>query len=240
MEMLKNILFLDIETVALGPTYAEMPEGLKDHWLKKARTFRQPESEGIDVETVFKERAGIYSEFSKVICIGIGYLTEQDGAWKIRLKSLAHDDEKILLNNFCETLGRFTALYPDLRFCGHNIKEFDLPFLCRRMLIHGMALPRCLQLSGRKPWEITHIDTLELWRFGDYKNFTSLALLAEVLGIPTPKDDMDGSMVGQVYWQERDLARISSYCLKDVYTTSRVFLKLRGLPMIPEAVYVEE
>ena len=117
---------------------------------------------------------------------------------------------------------------PDLRFCGHNIKEFDIPFLCRRMVINGMELPSCMQLSGKKPWDITHIDTLELWRFGDYKHFTSLALLAAVLDIPSPKGDIDGSMVGTVYWKDKDLARIAKYCLGDVLTTARVFLRLKG------------
>lgn len=116
-----------------------------------------------------------------------------------------------------------------MQFCGHNIKEFDIPFLCRRMVIQGMQLPECLKLHGKKPWEVPHLDTLELWRFGDYKNYTSLSLLAEVLGIPSPKEDIDGSMVADVYWKQNDLKRISTYCLRDVYTTARVYLRLKGM-----------
>jgi DNA polymerase elongation subunit (family B) len=116
-----------------------------------------------------------------------------------------------------------------MKFCGHNIKEFDLPFLCRRMIINGLSLAPALQLNNKKPWEITHIDTLELWKFGDYKNYTSLALLAEVLGIPSPKSDIDGSMVGKVYWEEKNTERIAQYCMQDVLTTAKVFLKLSGL-----------
>lgn len=239
MEMLKNILFLDIETVPLTASFGELPGSLQDHWARKARTFRDIDPENADWSTLFHEKSGVFSEFAKVVCIGIGYLAEQEGQWKLRVKSLSGDDEKVLLNNFCETISRFAEKQPEMRFCGHNIREFDLPFLCRRMLINDMALPSCLQLSGKKPWEITHLDTLELWRFGDYKNYTSLALLAEVLGIPTPKDDIDGSMVGQVYWQEHDLGRIGRYCLKDVATTCRVFLKLRGIrDVVPEVVEV--
>lgn len=241
MEMLKNILFIDIETVPLAENFSALPDGLKEHWRKKTRLFRNSDAESIDPESAFEERAGIFSEFAKVVCIGIGYLTAQGEQWQIRLKSISHDDEKVLLNKFITTLARFSERVPDFRFCGHNIKEFDIPFLCRRMLIHGMELPRALQLSGRKPWEVSHIDTLELWRFGDHKNFTSLALLAEVLGIPTPKDDLDGSRVGPTYWQEHDLRRISTYCLKDVYTSCRVYLRLTGSSeLVPAAIYAEE
>jgi DNA polymerase elongation subunit (family B) len=166
-------------------------------------------------------------------------LQQVDNSWKLRLKTITNDDEKVLLNEFCELLTRFTSYHPDLRFCGHNIKEFDIPFLCRRMVISGVGLPSCMQLSGKKPWEINHLDTLELWRFGDYKHYTSLSLLAEVLGIPSPKDDLDGSMVGSVYWNEKDLPRIARYCMQDVLTSARVYLRLKGInDIVPEPVYL--
>ena len=159
----------------------------------------------------------------------------------MRLKSIANDNEKILLNEFAELVQRFSKHFNDMKFCGHNIKEFDIPFLCRRMLINNVELPANMQLSGKKPWEISHHDTLEMWKFGDYKHYTSLALLAAILGIPSPKDDMDGSMVGEVYWKEKDLVRISKYCMQDVYTTMRVFLRLKGInDIVPEPVYVNE
>jgi predicted PolB exonuclease-like 3'-5' exonuclease len=240
MEHLRQILFIDIETVSGVPDFNLLSEGMKEQWTRKAK-FLKPVSEDTDPAMLFTDRAGIFSEFAKVVCIGIGCLVERDGEWKILLKSLEDDDEKVLLNKFCEAIGRFTKSMSDLRFCGHNIKEFDIPFLCRRMVIHGMKLPECMQLNGKKPWEIPHIDTLDLWRFGDHKNFTSLALLAEVLGIPSPKDDIDGSMVGEVYWTERNLPRIGRYCLQDVYTTARVFLRLKGITgIIPEAQYVTD
>ena len=176
-----------------------------------------------------------------MICIGLGSLYKQEDGWKLRLKALTGNDEKELLKDFCELLSRFTAHYPSLVFCGHNIKEFDIPFLCRRMIINNLGLPECMQLSGKKPWEIGHIDTMDLWRFGDYKNFTPLSLLAEVLGIPTPKDDIDGSKVGQVYWEEQDLERIAKYCMKDVLTTAKVFLRLKGITdIMPEPVFVND
>jgi uncharacterized protein YprB with RNaseH-like and TPR domain len=241
MEQLKNILFIDIETVPAVPDFHMLKEGLQAEWIKKARYLKQSTEIPVEADELYFERAGIYSEFAKVICIGVGMLQQTETGWKLRLKSLAHDDEQQLLNNFCELLGRFQRSFPDLRFCGHNIKEFDIPFLCRRMVINGMGLPECMQLSGRKPWEITHIDTLELWRFGDYKHFTSLALLAAVLDIPSPKTDIDGSMVANVYWKEQDLERIARYCTQDVLTTAKVFLKLKGVRDIePEPVIVND
>jgi len=241
MDHLRHILFIDIETVPAVPVFSELTPGLQEHWKKKARLLKNNNDENTGPEQVFEERAGVFSEFAKVVCIGIGCLVEREGTWKLLLKSLSHTDEKVLLNNFCEALTRFTSHFPDLRFCGHNIREFDIPFLCRRMVINGMNLPACMQWQGRKPWEVNLIDTLELWKFGDHKNFTSLALLAEVLGIPSPKDDMDGSMVGPVFWKEGDLSRISRYCLQDVGTTARVYLRLSGNHhIVPEVQFVTD
>jgi 3'-5' exonuclease len=241
MEQLKSILFVDIETVPLQPDYELLTEGLQKEWERKAKLLKISPEQLLTSSELFTERSGIFSEFAKVVCIGFGSLQLQDGVWKMRLKALANDDEKTLLQDFCVMLDSFTRFYPMLRFCGHNIKEFDIPFLCRRMIINAMPLPACMQLSGKKPWEISHIDTLEMWKFGDYKNYTSLSLLAEVLGIPSPKNDMDGSMVGKVYWQEHDLGRISKYCLQDVLTSARVYLRLSGITNIdPEPVFLNE
>lgn len=241
MEQLKSILFVDIETVPLQPDYQLLTEGLQKEWERKAKLLKNSPEEPLSSAELFTERSGIFSEFAKVVCIGFGSFQLQDGNWKMRLKALSNNNEKQLLQDFCVMLDSFTKFYPMLRFCGHNIKEFDIPFLCRRMIINGMGLPTCMQLSGKKPWEISHIDTLEMWKFGDYKNYTSLSLLAEVLGIPSPKNDMDGSMVGKVYWQEHDLPRISKYCLQDVLTSARVYLKLAGINNIdPEPVFLNE
>ncbi len=241
LEQLRHILFLDIETVPLMADHGGLTEALQNEWAKKAKFLKGKTDENIEPSALFMERAGVFSEFAKVVCIVVGSLQKDGDVWKLRLKSLANDDEKVLLNDFKELVARFTAYMSDVCFCGHNIKEFDIPFLCRRMVINGIGLPGPMQLSGKKPWEVNHQDTLELWKFGDYKHFTSLSLLAEVLGIPSPKDDMDGSMVGHVYWKEKDLSRICKYCMQDVLTTAKVFLRLKGIEGIDlQPVYVND
>jgi len=229
MEQIAGILFIDIETVPIEPDYANLTEPLQKEWLRKAKTLRG-EDVAAGPEEAFALRAGVFAEFAKVVCIGIGNIVEKDKEYIIRLKALTGTDERLLLQQFAEVLGRFCAYHPDMRFCGHNIKEFDVPFLSRRMMINGLPLPGPMQLQNKKPWEIPHADTLELWKFGDYKNYTSLSLLATVLGLPSPKGDIDGSMVGQVYYQDGDLNRIGRYCLQDVLTTAKVYLKLTGRP----------
>jgi 3'-5' exonuclease len=225
-EQLKRILFIDIETAPICSRFEELGENMQNLWVKKAKSLRLSNDEGTDPASLFEEKGGIFSEFSKVICISIGSLVFQENEWVFRLKSIVDYEEKILLNNFLSILERFETSNKELKFCGHNIKEFDLPFLCRRMIINGVSLPTPLQIHNKKPWEITHIDTLELWKFGDYKNYTSLALLAEILDIPSPKDDIDGSMVAKVYWQEQNIERIAKYCAQDVLTTAKVFFRL--------------
>lgn len=237
MMHVNSILFMDIETVPVEADYDQLRPGMQAEWVRKAKFVKSASDPNADPAMLFGERAGIFSEFAKVVCIGFGSLVQQDGAWKMRLKSLVNDNEKVLLNDFCEMVSRFAAHHKDIRFCGHNIKEFDIPFLCRRMVINDVPLPACMQVAGKKPWEVSHIDTIEMWRFGDHKNFTSLSLLAEVLGIPSPKSDLDGSMVASVYWHDKDLARIGSYCLQDVLTSAKVYLRLAGIRDIdPEAV----
>ena len=240
MESLKHILFIDIETAPITPQFDAMSPGMQHQWVRKSRNLKSAIEENNVPALLFEEKAGIFSEFAKIVCIGIGCLVEREGEWKVVLKGLTDHDEKVLLNKFCEALSKFLEHFPDLKFCGHNIKEFDIPFLCRRMIINGMNLPDCLQINGKKPWEVSHLDTMDMWKFGDHKNFTALALLAEVLGIPSPKDDIDGSMVGDVYWKERDLDRINRYCLREVYTTAKVFLRLKGInDFVPEPHYVD-
>jgi DNA polymerase elongation subunit (family B) len=241
MEGLKQILFLDIETVPIQPDFDSLTEGLQKEWERKAKNLKPNGLEDNTPAALFADRAGIFSEFSKVVCIGFGSLQQQDGSWRLRLKSITQNDEKKLLNEFCEVVTRFSGHFSDMKFSGHNIKEFDIPFLCRRMLINGVNLPTCMQLSGKKPWEINHLDTLDMWKFGDYKHYTSLSLLAEVLGIPSPKDDMDGSMVGDAYWKDGDLPRIAKYCLQDVLTSAKVYLRLKGITdIVPEPVFVND
>ncbi len=219
-----NILFIDIETVPLYPDYSSVPENWKMLWNKKADILKRNEQE--TPESLYG-RAGIYAEFGKIICISVGFLSWTDGVQHLRMKSFASDDEKLLLTEFSTMLRKHYSR-PDHRLCGHNIKEFDIPFMARRMIINGVSLPSMLDIAGKKPWEIPHLDTMELWKFGDYKSYTSLVLLATSLGIPTPKDDIDGSMVAHVYYVEKNLPRIVTYCQKDVFTVAQVLRRFRG------------
>ncbi len=215
---LEKILFLDIETVPLASDWQELSETDQILWDKKTRFQRKEEITGEE----FYSRAGIMAEFGKIICISVG-MTEKNETLKI--KSFYGDDEKQLLIEFGEIFN--SPRLHDVILCAHNGKEFDFPWIARRFLINGMMPPLPFQLFGKKPWEIPHIDTMELWKFGDYKSFVSLELLAHVFGIPTPKDDIDGSMVAEVYYKDKDLFRIVLYCEKDVLTLANVFRRMR-------------
>lgn len=224
-----NILFLDIETVPQYSSYSELPEDWKLLWDYKA-SFLLKNKEDETAESIYP-RAGIYAEFGKIICIGCGIVSGAGENKKILIKCFSGDDEKLLLFQFSEMLNKWSpgaAKY----LCAHNGKEFDFPYLCRRFVVNHIPIPTALQLSGKKPWEVNHLDTLELWKFGDFKSYTSLNLLAHTLGIPTPKDDIDGSMVWEVYWKEKNLARIVTYCQKDVITVTQTFLRMNGEPLI--------
>jgi len=224
-----NILFLDIETVSQFETYNHLPEDWKGLWDLKAQILnRNNESE--NSETIY-HRAAIYAEFGKIICISCGCIQGSGEDRRLVVKSYYGEDEKKLLIEFSEMLQKWSG-DSDKFLCAHNGKEFDYPYLCRRMIINGIEIPEALKISGRKPWEIRHLDTLELWKFGDFKSFTSLKLLAKVLGIPSPKDDIDGSMVNSVYWIEKDLDRIVEYCQKDVLTLAQVLLRFHCQPLI--------
>jgi len=224
---LERVLFLDIETVPQTYVYQDLDEKTKELFNQKTR-FSQNEEKSF--EALYNERGGILSEFGKIICISIGLVTKDSlGARKIRLKSFAHDDEETLLLQFKKLLDE-----RDYLLCGHNSKEFDIPYICRRMLINGISLPNTLDIAGKKPWEINHLDTLELWKFGDYKAFTSLALLCHVFNIPTPKDDISGADVARVYYEEKDLKRIRQYCEKDVVALIQLFMRMKGDSLIAE------
>lgn len=229
MPSLNNILFLDIETVPKYPSYLDMPDGWKALWNKRADALIK-DKEKDNPETIY-DKAGIYAEFGKIICISCGIITGTGEERKLTLKSFYGEDEITILNDFCGLLNKWTGY--DKVLCAHNGKEFDFPFLIRRIIINGLPIPSLLQMSGKKPWEIPHLDTLEMWKFGDFKSYTSLNLLACTLDIPTPKDDIDGSMVWRVYWHEKDLERIVTYCQKDVVTVVQVYLRLAGEKLIP-------
>jgi 3'-5' exonuclease len=214
---IEKILFLDIETVPVTHKYNELHPASRELWDRKWQFAKElaPEKH--------YEKAGIYAEFARVVCIGLGFYNRG----KFRIKSLASENEMEVLQQFSELLGQHFNTTSHL-LCAHNGKEFDFPFLCRRFLINNMPLPKVLQIQGQKPWEVKHIDTLDLWKFGDVKNFSSLNLLAHVLGIPSPKDDMDGSQVSKTFYEDKDLKKIETYCKKDVITLARVYNRFAG------------
>jgi len=226
---IEDLLFIDIETVSGEANFDKVSPKLQDLWEKKSNYFRDEEQTASDVYA----RAGIYSEFGKVVCISTGVIVRQAGEKHFKVKSYYGHDEKQLLADFGEMLDRFCSK-PTKNLCAHNGKEFDFPYIARRMLINGLKLPKALNIAGKKPWEIKLVDTMELWKFGDCKHYTSLALLCEIFNIPTPKDDIDGSMVGQVYWEEDNLERIAIYCEKDILATAQLFLRYKGEGLIPE------
>jgi len=232
---IQKIMFLDIETVPQTPDLSDMSEELVHLWEDKFRLIQKRMPEKYEAETTaadsFSTSAGIYAEFGKIVCISVGFIYFKGLEMCFRTKSFAGDDEKKVLEDFSGLIYKFCTT-KEHTLCGHNIKEFDIPYICRRMLIHGIKLPSILNISGKKPWEINFIDTLELWKFGDYKNYTSLKLLTAVFGIPTPKDDIDGSQVAAVYYNEKDVQRIASYCQKDVVATAQVFLRLNTMNTI--------
>ena len=216
---IEKVLFLDIETVPQVGNWQHLDEPTQNLWDKKTRLQRKDD---FTAEEFYKERGGIMAEFGKIICISVGIIEKSE---KIIIKSFYGDDEKQLLEEFGEIFNR--PKLRDVILCAHNGKEFDFPWIARRFLINGMHPPKPFQLFGKKPWEIQHLDTMELWKFGDYKSYVSLELLAHVFGIPTPKDDIDGSMVASIYYIEKDLFRIVQYCEKDVLTLANVFRKMR-------------
>lgn len=222
---LSQVMVIDIETVPQFASYQDMPPHFQELWEQKTHFQRKPDE---DAES-FYEKAGIMAEFGKIICISMGIYTYEKKTYSLRLKSIFGHNEKEILQSFYDLLNKQV---PSLVFCAHNGKEFDYPYLCRRFLVNGIEIPHQLQMAGKKPWEVHHLDTMELWKFGDYKHYTSLNLLAAILAIPTPKDDIDGSQVRQVYYEEQNLNRIVTYCQKDVVTTAQVLLKFKGMDVI--------
>jgi len=225
----EDVMFLDIETVPESASYELLNPAMQSLWDKKSRQFRSPEQTASDVY----ERAGIYSEFGKIICISAGLIREKN-PYSLRLKSFYGKEEKALLSGFSDMLTKFSKNSKVSLICAHNGKEFDFPYIARRMIINGLVIPEILDNAGKKPWEIKLLDTMDLWKFGDYKNYTSLDLLTSVLGIPTPKDDIDGSKVAGIFYMENDIERIVRYCEKDVLAIARVLLRFMNLPGIDD------
>jgi uncharacterized protein YprB with RNaseH-like and TPR domain len=221
---LENILYIDIETAPIHDQYNSLSETEKELWDKKMFYVKDstPEEQ--------YAKAGIFAEFAKVVCIGLGF----NAGGKFRTKAIAGENEQDILSEFTKLLElHFNT--KDHFLCAHNGKEFDYPFLCRRMLVNKMSLPKLLQMQGFKPWEVKHLDTMEMWRFGDIKNFTSLNLLAHIFNIPSPKDDIDGSQIAQVFYEEKNIERIKTYCIKDVVTLARIYQALKGFEVLQDA-----
>ncbi|MEY3320931.1 MAG: hypothetical protein RLZZ417_514 [Bacteroidota bacterium] len=231
---LGKILFFDIETVCLTSKYAELSPALKELWRRKAKSiYGIPEEEISEdqCQASFRDKAAISAEFGKIVCISMGfaYKDKETEQYRVRLKSFNQESEEDILRSFCDLLNKHYANPAISALCGHNIKEFDIPFICRRLIIHQIAFPELLKIHGKKPWDLLHlIDTMEMWKFGDWKSYTSLKLLTAIFDIPSPKDDIDGSQVGNVYWEDNDVERIARYCEKDVLATMQVFQRLQG------------
>lgn len=219
---LDDILFLDIETVPLHQQYSELSAEAQMLWEEKTRYQRKEEFSAEE----FYDRAGIWAEFGKIVCISVGYFSFRHQQRTFRVTSFT-GEEKNLLEDFSRLVNEHFSR-PNKLFCAHNGKEFDFPYISRRMIINGIEIPQKLQLFGKKPWEIPHLDTMEMWKFGDYKHYTSLKLLAHILGIPSPKDDIDGSEVRNVFYNEGDIERIATYCEKDTITVAQILLRFRN------------
>jgi DNA polymerase elongation subunit (family B) len=228
---LENLLLIDIETVSEHPVFDALHEDWKHLWEEKVQR-QLPVN--VTAAEFYPQRAGVMAEFSKVVCISVGYFKREGKDYQLRVKSFYGDDEKILLQDFIAALQKMESNNNKWSFTGHNIKEFDIPFICRRLLINGLAIPPFLDFQNMKPWETNMIDTFQYWRFGDYKHYTSLKLLAAALNVPSPKDDIDGSMVGDVYWVEKNLERIVTYCQKDVVTVANIILRFKNLELLKE------
>ena len=227
---IKNVLFLDIETVPIKENFEDLSAPFQKLWEEKTVWQRKDD---VSPSDFYKLKAGVMAEFAKIICISVGYLFLEKGENHFRIKSFYGDDEKQIISDFNNLLNsEFSKRQHQL--CAHNGKEFDFPFIARRTLINGLKLPKLLDIAGKKPWEVNHLDTMELWKFGDYKHYTSIKLLAALFDIPTPKDDIDGSQVAKVYWEEKDLERIKIYCQKDTLTVAQLLLKYKGESLILE------
>ncbi|MBN1950491.1 MAG: 3'-5' exonuclease [Bacteroidales bacterium] len=226
---IQDVLFLDIETVPAARAFEDLDPKMQAFWEKKSSFFRTAEQDAAGVY----QRAGIYAEFGRIVCISVGIVNFQQTKACLRLKSYASGDEAGLLNSFNEMLNHFCARRK-VYLCAHNGKEFDFPYMARRMLINGIKLPDALDIAGRKPWEVNHLDTMELWKFGDYKHYTSLDLLTALFDIPSPKDDIDGSQVAAVFYEENNLPRIVTYCQQDVVAVTQLLLRYMGMELIRE------
>ncbi len=226
-KLAKNILFIDIETVSAEESFSNLKPRMQKLWERKAQFLKN--DKGISIDEMYFDRAAIYAEFGKIIVVGVGFFYWDDqNNLCLKVKTIIGDTEKQLLEELKKLLDeRFKS--KDLALCAHNGKEFDFPYLCRRMLINEIKLPKALDFSGKKPWEVPHYDTLEMWKFGDKKQFTSLEMLATLFDIQSSKTDMSGEEVNTTFYNEKNLKKIREYCLEDVIALAQIFLKLNAI-----------
>lgn len=230
----EDLLIIDIETLAVSPDFASLDSGWQKCWSDKVARFVTEES---DADALYPRRAAVMAEFAKIICISCGLL-EKDHFRKLHVRSFSGEDEKQLLSEFLVFLKQMENRGKAFCFAGHNIKEFDIPFICRRLIANELMIPRQLDFQDMKPWETNIVDTFQYWRFGDYKHFTSLELLTRLLNIPSPKDDIDGSQIHDLYWKAteserpKNLERIKRYCENDIIATANLILRFKGLPLL--------
>ena len=226
----KNTLFIDIETVSGSDNFSSISDRMKDFWVKKAKNLANPAN--ISFEEMYFERAALYAEFGKIIVVGMGFLfVNKQGELSLKVKTIANADEKELLVEFIDFINK-TYKSRELTLVAHNGKEFDFPYLCRRMLANRLEIPKSLQLQGKKPWEIIHQDTMEMWKFGDRRSYSSLELLAELMGIEGAKIDLSGDRVNHVFYKEMDLDRIAAYCGDDVIIVAQLYLRFHFLSIV--------
>ena len=226
----KNTLFIDIETVSGSENFSSISDKMKEFWVKKAKNLVNPAN--ISLEEMYFERAALYAEFGKIIVVGMGFLfVNKQGELSLKVKTIANADEKVLLQEFIAFINK-TYKSRELTLVAHNGKEFDFPYLCRRMLANGLEIPKSLQLQGKKPWEIIHQDTMEMWKFGDRRSYSSLELLAELMGIEGAKMDLSGDRVNHVFYKENGLDRISAYCGDDVIIVAQLYLRFHFLNIV--------
>lgn len=226
-----SLIFIDIETVSSGKTFEDLPEEWKALWEKK---FSKSLPDDTSIELYYQQRAALYAEFSRIVCISFGYYNGYRHEQTLRIKSLCGDNEKELLTDFRDIISGFEKHHKNWIFAGHNIKDFDLPFLSRRLIINSLMLPRSMDFYNLKPWEYHVVDTMNIWRFGDFRHFTSLELMAVSLGIPSPKSDIDGSQVAEIFWQ-KDFSRIVEYCQRDVLTVANIIRRLNNQPALTDS-----
>jgi predicted PolB exonuclease-like 3'-5' exonuclease len=227
-EAIQNLLYFDVETAALYPTLETMYEEnyrLYHLWMKREEYYKgaYPALADLDSLSIYKQKAGLEPEFSRVVCVSFGTFTE-DGDQKY--VSFSGNDEKEILNKANKVFNN--AMAKGWKLCGHNIKGFDVPCLGKRMIYNGINPSGNLQIWDKKPWEVPYMDTSDIFAFGSWmhQKYLSLDLLTCSLGIDSPKDDMDGSKVNDVFWIDGDFEKIELYCEADVRAVMTVMEKI--------------